>query len=78
MPINIAGKTFPCASGFLPIASMALKPMSPMAKAGPIPPIAIAAPFAKTISKRKSPPQCAFFCVKITIKTKVSIAKIRA
>ncbi|OGE11617.1 hypothetical protein A3H87_00190 [Candidatus Curtissbacteria bacterium RIFCSPLOWO2_02_FULL_42_37] len=51
MPINIAGKTFPDASGFLPIASMALKPIRPMAKAGPIPPMAIAAPLARTISK---------------------------
>jgi len=51
MPISIAGKTLPWASGFLPIASIALKPISPMARAGPIPPMAIAAPLAKTISR---------------------------
>jgi len=50
MPINIAGKTLPDASGFLPMDSIALKPIKPMAMAGPNPPIAIAAPLASTIS----------------------------
>ena len=87
MPINIAGRTLPWASGFLPIASIALKPIIPMASAGPIPPIAMAAPLAKTNSRLFHLPfvsylsssrylsQCAF-CVKITIKTSVSIAKL--
>lgn len=51
IPISIAGKIFAEASGFLPIASIALNPISPIAKAGNIPPIAITAPLAKTISK---------------------------
>lgn len=51
IPINIAGKILPDASGFLPIASIALNPISPIAIAGPKPPIAIAAPFANIISK---------------------------
>ena len=55
MPINIAGKTFPEDSGFLPIASMALKPISPIAIAGPKPPMAITAPLAKIISKYVTP-----------------------
>jgi len=56
IPINIAGKTFPEASGFLPIASMALKPIRPIARAGTIPPMAMTAPLAKTISKKIHPP----------------------
>lgn len=56
IPISMAGRTLPWASGFLPIASIALKPISPIAKAGPIPPMAIAAPLAKTISKKIHPP----------------------
>ena len=50
MPINIGAKILLAASGFLPIASMDLKPISPIARAGNIPPMAIAAPLAKTIS----------------------------
>lgn len=56
IPISIAGKIFAEASGFLPIASIALNPISPIAKAGNIPPIAITAPLARTISKTYSPP----------------------
>lgn len=44
MPKSIAGKTLPLASGFLPIASIALYPISPIANAGPIPPIATTNP----------------------------------
>ena len=52
IPINIAGKILPEASGFRPIASIALKPIKPIAIAGPKPPTAIAAPLAKIISKK--------------------------
>ena len=62
IPINIAGKILAEASGFRPIASMALKPMRPTPSAGNIPPMAITAPFAKTISvKFCSPPQWSEF-----------------
>jgi len=55
IPINMAGRILPEASGFLPIASIALKPIKPIAIAGPNPPIAIAAPLAKIISNFCSP-----------------------
>lgn len=52
----MAGRIFPDASGFLSMASIALKPIRPIAMAGPNPPIAITDPLAKIISKFYSPP----------------------
>ncbi len=50
MPISIGAKILLAASGLRPIASIALRPIMPIAIAGKIPPIAITDPFAKIIS----------------------------
>ena len=46
---SMGARIFPAASGFLPIDSIALAPIFPIAKAGPIDPIPIANPLASMV-----------------------------